>query len=165
MLLENVRLVGGTNACNGRVEVYHDGQWGTVCDDFFDINDAQVICRQLGYRATASYHRAHYGQGTLPIFLDNLQCTGSEDSLNSCRRNGWGVHNCGHYEDASVDCAWIPSVQQKTISLELLSCNIHTLVRLVLVYYHRIVFVVELCWFCFIAIISTYLIPYKEIDG
>ena len=61
----DLRLMEGTRCGEGRVEVYHNDQWGTVCDDRFDLNEARVICRQLGYRgARAVRHRAHFGRGT-----------------------------------------------------------------------------------------------------
>lgn len=90
----------------GRVEVFIGNQWGTVCDDLFDLNDAAVACRQLGYGpGTRAMGGATYGQGTGQILLDNLQCTGSEASLVQCSHNGIGVHNCQHSEDVSVVCA------------------------------------------------------------
>ena len=102
----NVRLVDGTSKSNGRVEVYYDGEWGTVCDDRWSSTDGHVVCRQLGFeRAQRAYYRAHpYGEGTGPILLDDLSCRGSEQSILECRHNGWGVHDCKHNEDAGVDC-------------------------------------------------------------
>ena len=79
--------------------------WGTVCDDLWDIQDGEVVCRQLGYhRATVVHQGAHYGQGTGPILLDSLKCRGNENFLWDCQHDGWGVENCRHSEDASVDC-------------------------------------------------------------
>ena len=108
MFIENVRLVGGrvtsSNAV-GRLEVYAEGRWGTVCDDWFDINDAHVVCRQLGYRrASCVYPRARYGRGTLPILMDNVQCTGREAQITHCPSTPIGEHNCRHSEDVSVRC-------------------------------------------------------------
>ena len=99
-----VRLVGDSyNA--GRVEVYYNGTWGTVCDDAWDINDARVVCRQLDFQfALNVYGSARYGQGTGPILLDDIDCLGNETSLFSCRHSGVGNHNCNHTKDASVLC-------------------------------------------------------------
>ena len=102
----NVRLVGGNNPREGRVEVNINNEWGTVCDDSWSTTDAQVVCRQLGYSSpTSAPGNAHFGQGSLRILLDDVSCTGSETSLASCSHLGVGSHNCGHSEDASVWCS------------------------------------------------------------
>ena len=99
-----IRLVGGRGPYEGRVEVNY-GQWGTVCQDRFDINDANVVCRELGYpRAIQYYRRAHYGQGNGIIWLDDLSCTGTETSLYNCSHNGVNIHNCRHTQDVGVVC-------------------------------------------------------------
>ena len=99
----DVKLVGLVH--KGRVEIYHGGQWGTVCDDQFHIEEAKVICRQLGFeKHVKPTHRASDGRGTGPIWMDGLKCNGDESSLKDCSFNGWGRNDCSHREDAGVEC-------------------------------------------------------------
>ncbi|KFO75632.1 Scavenger receptor cysteine-rich domain-containing group B protein, partial [Cuculus canorus] len=101
----SLRLVNGSHRCEGRVEMFYLSQWGTVCDDAWDLRDAKVVCRQLGCgHAVAAWGEARYGQGSGYIFLDNLKCKGSEPSLLHCSHIRWDVHNCDHSEDASAVC-------------------------------------------------------------
>ena len=102
----DIRLVGGSSVREGRVEVLFNGEWGTVCDDMWGLEDASVVCRQLGYRgADEAFQSARFGEGIDPILLDNVQCVGTEASLNDCSKNDIGDHNCGHHEDAGVVCS------------------------------------------------------------
>ncbi|XP_078382504.1 uncharacterized protein LOC144665192 isoform X1 [Oculina patagonica] len=100
----SVRLANG-NASYGRVEVCVNGIWGTVCDDIWDMNHADVVCYQLGFSsAFSAHHGAAYGQGSDPVWMDDVNCEGGEPSLFNCTHLGWGVNNCVHSEDASVVC-------------------------------------------------------------
>ena len=101
-----VRLVNGTNATEGTVEVCNGTRYGTVCDDHWDVLDARVVCRQLGYSGEAvPLKRAFFGSSSSrPIYLDNVRCNGSELSLLNCASNGVGMNNCDHSEDAGVRC-------------------------------------------------------------
>ena len=102
----DVRLVEGSGPHEGRVKVYHNGTWGTVCGDGWDLRDATVVCRQLGYGTAVGVPRgAVFVEGSGPIWYDNVNCSGSEASLTQCVHRGLGVHDCGHWEDAGVICA------------------------------------------------------------
>ncbi|XP_062815413.1 scavenger receptor cysteine-rich domain-containing group B protein isoform X1 [Anolis carolinensis] len=127
MPIAEIQLVNGRSRCQGRVEILHNNTWGTVCDDDWDIVDANVVCRQLGCgRAIAMPATLSFGQGRGPIFLDNVDCKGTEAALSECSSHGWGIHNCYHYEDVAVTCNELlptpvpggPTSKSATVSLQ-----------------------------------------------
>ena len=101
-----VRLVGGSSYYEGRVEVNYNGEWGTVCDNGWSYYDANVVCRQLGIGTYGyAYSHAYFGQGSGPIWLDDVGCTGSESTLVNCTHLGINItRSCSHSEDAGVSC-------------------------------------------------------------
>ena len=103
---EGAIALGGyySNPLCGRVEIYHDGEWGTVCSYGFSEVDAQVVCRSLGHYGGV-VRTGWYGAGSGPIWLDDVGCVGSEVSLSECSSRGWGVHNCFHYWDVGLCCS------------------------------------------------------------
>ena len=106
MLVDYVlRLANGNRKSEGRVEIFYSDTWGTVCDDYWDLRDAIVVCRQLGYSsALTAKGKASFGTGRGKVWLDNVECLGNESSIDMCPSNEWGDNNCGHHEDASVVC-------------------------------------------------------------
>ena len=135
-----VRLVGGKDNNEGRVEVCSNGLWGSVCGSSWDSRDATVVCRQLGYQSpgiklgsvkshklyfcmsvdkplatltvnfpisvTYPYFNAHFGAGTGPIFLNGVNCAGTEARLQECQSYSYSSpYHCSHRSDIGVKCA------------------------------------------------------------
>ena len=94
----------------GRVEVHYKGVWGTICGDSWDLRDADVVCRQLGYERALSAPRDTTflyptpGQNTGQIWLDEVNCEGNETSISDCNHLGFAAHDCRYYIDAGVVC-------------------------------------------------------------
>ncbi|KAL3271631.1 hypothetical protein HHI36_022105 [Cryptolaemus montrouzieri] len=101
-----IRLVNGTKSSEGRLEVKFHSVWGTICDDDFNDDAAKVVCRNLGFKGTVTVKKeAYFGQGTGPIWLDQVSCFGNETKLEKCGHWNWGEHNCDHSEDVGVICS------------------------------------------------------------
>uniref|UniRef100_A0A8D0FZ97 SRCR domain-containing protein n=1 Tax=Strix occidentalis caurina TaxID=311401 RepID=A0A8D0FZ97_STROC len=101
-----VRLANGGSRCAGRVEVKQHGQWGTVCGNYWDMNDAAVVCKQLDCgSAVGAPQDGHFGQGSDTIWMDDVGCKGTESALSDCRHSGWGENDCIFSHDAGVMCS------------------------------------------------------------
>ena len=102
-----IRLQGPLSANGtGRVEVFYKERWGTVCDNSWDIKDANIVCRQLSYKyAVRAFQGNQVPDGIGQIWLDDVHCNGSEPNLCSCSHKSWGTHNCYHSQDAGVECS------------------------------------------------------------
>ena len=123
----SVRLLSGFR--NGTVQVCVNRTWGSICDSGWSSQDADVVCRQLGfntlgttslscdilsydclwfhcYQGPISYSNSFYGNTSGPIWIDNVRCTGSESSILNCTHNGIGVlaSSCDHLDESGVEC-------------------------------------------------------------
>ncbi len=101
-----MRLADGESPNEGRVELYYQGAWGTVCARQWTKVDATVVCKQLGYffASEVSIATRRFGEGTGPIFLHEVECDGSESDLFECEHEPIGEHSCTHAFDAGVVC-------------------------------------------------------------
>ena len=103
---QDTQLVSGSSYLEGRVEVFYNGSWGTVCDDDWDMTDANVFCRSMGFGdAQNTTSGSSYGQGSGIIAFDNVECNGTEPNIFDCQHKGYQVHDCDHSKDAGVTCS------------------------------------------------------------
>ncbi|NWJ01009.1 WC11 protein, partial [Crypturellus undulatus] len=124
--MEKIRVVGGEDDCSGRVEVWHRGAWGTVCDDSWDMKDAEVACRQLGCGpAMSALGEAAFGEGMGPIWLQQVVCRGTERSLWDCKVPCGNSGACQHKEDAAVNCSGEAGVSPGPHVSQARACLVH----------------------------------------
>ncbi|XP_029427837.1 scavenger receptor cysteine-rich type 1 protein M130-like [Rhinatrema bivittatum] len=104
--ISDMRLVNGGSRCAGRLEVYYDDTWGTVCSDDWDARDAAVVCKQLGCGSAIETTRQNpFGPGSGPVWLQRVFCSGSESHLSQC--GSWVSQQfaCSHNRDVGVTCS------------------------------------------------------------
>eukprot|EP00062_Callorhinchus_milii_P025079 gi/632985667/ref/XP_007909811.1/ PREDICTED: deleted in malignant brain tumors 1 protein-like [Callorhinchus milii] len=102
----HIRLMDGGSSCAGRVEIYYNATWGTVCDDSWGSLEADVVCKQLGCgSAVDAIFAAPCGSASGQVWLDEVRCSGKESALWECASSPWGQHDCGHKEDVSIVCS------------------------------------------------------------
>ncbi|XP_067909634.1 scavenger receptor cysteine-rich type 1 protein M130-like, partial [Heterodontus francisci] len=81
----SLRLTNGGSRCDGRVEIYYKGSWGRLQDRLWNLNDANVVCTQLGCgEATAVYNYSKYGKSEGPVWVNDVGCEGNESQLQNC---------------------------------------------------------------------------------
>ncbi|PVD22130.1 hypothetical protein C0Q70_17934 [Pomacea canaliculata] len=114
-----VMLYGQNARYKGTVLISYNNTWGSVCDDGWGLEEATVVCRQLGFTGSRIIPRtnSYYGRGTGAVLLDDVYCIGTEGNLTQCTHSPWGVSNCDHNEDAGVDCD--PSVDAQANPVKL----------------------------------------------
>jgi len=100
-----IKLVGGQQQHEGNVEIFHNNRWGSICDDEWDKNEADLVCKQLGYDLGGKpTHSGTFGAAKRKFWMDNLYCNGKEKELSECHFDGWGISDCDHGEAAGVVC-------------------------------------------------------------
>lgn len=98
----------GSCPSDGRVEVLIGNEWGTVCDDNWDKEDAEIICKMLGLgEALLAPRSALFGEGSGPIWINEVDCNGDENNINQCSYEPAGSHDCSHRQDAGVLCSGV----------------------------------------------------------
>ena len=104
-----IQLANGGRTSNtyfGRVEVFLDGLWGTICGYSWNLTESSVVCRQLGFPFAKPVNAGYYGPGRGRIWLFNVSCSGEEDKLRECSHHQvqGPLQNCNHHDDIGVMC-------------------------------------------------------------
>ena len=101
-----LRLIGGSNKQQGRLEILYYGVWGLVCYRLFSLNSANVACRRLGFPGAVSSRKWSSYPLTAPLWLSDVQCFGNETGLEQCSHLGFGNIglNCREYDYVGVVC-------------------------------------------------------------
>ncbi|KAH9512862.1 Neurotrypsin [Bulinus truncatus] len=102
-----VALIGEEDENSGTVEITYMGEKGLICDDEWSIEDANVICRMLGYwkaEKATKLNEFNYRPGKAVFMLDDVKCLGNESSIQDCPKSHWKQHDCRSFQIAGVVC-------------------------------------------------------------
>lgn len=99
-----LRLADGETSYEGRVEIQYNNKWGTICGNVWSQENADVVCKTLGFENKSIVFKKSFGQGKGPIWLADVRCFGEETSIAECCHREWGINNCGHNQDVGVVC-------------------------------------------------------------
>ncbi|XP_052772238.1 uncharacterized protein LOC128211461 isoform X1 [Mya arenaria] len=102
--ITGIRLSGGGYPQIGRIELQVQGQWGRICGDFFDINNAAVLCRMMGLNSSAFMRHDNFVQGSGPLLMNYVHCYGSEEHINNCSYSAPYINSCTSNNDISLLC-------------------------------------------------------------
>ena len=102
---DSIRLVNGNSLCSGRLEVKSNQRWSSVCEDDFDQQDAEVVCRELGCGAPSVLQGALYGEVEAPMWTREFQCGGHESALLDCRTSGSDRNTCSPGKAVGLTCS------------------------------------------------------------
>jgi deleted-in-malignant-brain-tumors protein 1 len=116
----------GDQSYTGKVEIQYQGTWGVVCENGWNIVDAHVICRMLGYKAAEVAIQYIEGETTRKMLLDVVQCSGNEKSIAKCAHNGWGKYSCTNKGLAGVVCQVKQGKKDKYLLIYTITVKIST---------------------------------------
>ncbi|XP_014829962.1 PREDICTED: scavenger receptor cysteine-rich type 1 protein M130-like, partial [Poecilia mexicana] len=103
---DSVRLVQGTNWCSGRLEGKTNQSWSSVCANDFDLQDAEVVCREIGCGSPSVLQGALYGEAEAPVGSREFLCEGSESALLTCSSRKSSVRNsCSPGQAVGLTCS------------------------------------------------------------
>lgn len=86
----------------GRIEIFHEGEWGSVCNQEWSSQSSKIACQELGFPGSVRLTKSLRGLGI--IWVDRVQCKGSEKSLLDCSRSIWLPNHCTHWDDVTLQC-------------------------------------------------------------
>ena len=101
-----MRLVNGSSRCSGIVEVYNEGEWGTVCGIHWKQSHTAVVCKELRCGHAVDYmESAYFGEGTGRVLMAEVACEGWETRLKACPHKGLGKHTCQPHKSVGIICS------------------------------------------------------------
>lgn len=106
----DIRLVAGPHGMEGRLQLYHDGLWGEVCDDYWTTSpylkyNPDTACQQMGYKRGTTLPYNTYPAPSDTFLVDDIRCAGTEKRIDTCPHTSWGVENCWADEAVGLSCS------------------------------------------------------------